>query len=409
MSSGIIHEKRIYMPRKAQEVLNPSRKARYRILYGGRGSGKSWALAHALIARSLSSKMRILCFREFQSSMKDSVHKLLSDRIIEMGLSSQFEIQRDAIFSCTGSEFIFKGVAQHTSELKSLENIAIAWGEEAEKLSADSLEIIIPTIRGTDSNGNESEIWLSFNPEDETSPVWKTFVVNQRPDCLSASLIFEDNDYFPDVLNRERLYCKKVDEEAYNHIWLGKPRKYGNALIFKGKFEVSDFETPYDAHLLFGMDFGFSTDACAVIRVFIKDNKLFIDNEAYGHGVEIEQMPTFMRSIPAIHEWQILADSARPDTINYLQKQGFMIEGAEKYKGSVEEGIEFMRAFERIIIHPRCTNTLTEFENYKFKVDKITGDVLPIPLDAWNHIIDAIRYALSKYIKQTATIFDVDY
>lgn len=397
------------MPRKAQEVLNPDKYARYRILYGGRGSGKSYAVANALIARSIRSKMRILCFREYQSSIKDSVHKLLSDRISAMRLNNYFEIQRDAIYSYCGSEFIFKGVAQNASELKSLENIAIAWGEEAEKLSRDSLDIIIPTIRGNDSEGRDSEIWFTFNPESEDSPIWSRFIIDQHPDCLSAHLTYEDNEHFPAVLEKERLYCQRVDIEAYNHIWLGQVKKYGNSLIFKNKFEMADFETPDDAHLLFGMDFGFSSDACAVTRSFIKDRNLFIDYEAYGHEVEIEQLPTFMDSIPGIRTWEVLADSARPDTINYLQNQGFNIAGAEKHKGSVEEGIEFMRSFEKIIIHTRCQRTFEEFENYKFKVDRITQDVLPIPLDAWNHAIDAIRYSLSKYIQRRATIFDVDY
>ena len=143
--------------------------------------------------------------------------------------------------------------------------------------------------------------------------------------------------------------------------------------------------------------------------MFIKDRKLYIDYEAYGHGVELMDLPQFFKTVPGSFEadWKIIADSARPDTINFLDQKGFCIEGAEKGKGSVEDGIEFIRSFEEIIIHPRCRGTKDNFENYKWKQDKITGEILPIPAEGSDHAPDAVRYALEPYIKKKVTIFDV--
>lgn len=380
------------MTKKAQKVIGP--KSRYKVLYGGRGGGKSFAFADGLISKAVFHPLRILCTREMQNSIRDSVHRLLSDRIRLLELEPFFNIQRESITSKVGSEFIFKGLRHNISEIKSTEGIDICWVEEAEKVSRDSWDILIPTIRK-----ENSEIWVSFNPDDEKSATYQKFVVNPPPDCLCEFLTYEDNKFFPKVLMKELEYDKRVDYEKYLHVWGGRVKRYGAEVIFAGKFTVEEFDTPIDAEFKFGQDFGFSQDPTAFVRCFIKGRELFIDYEAYGHGVEIEDLPTFMSSVPEAKKWRITADSARPDTISYLKRQGFLIEGAEKAKGSVEDGIQFLRSFERIVIHPRCKGTITDFENYRWKKDRITNEILPVPLDKSNHAVDALRYALEQYCK----------
>ena len=401
-----------YMPKKARHVVGAH--ARYKVLYGGRGGGKSYAFADGLIVQALHFPVRILCTREMQNSIRDSVHRLLRDRIYALGLDKFFVINRENIYSQAGAEFIFKGLHHNISDIKSTEGIDICWVEEAEKVSDDSWTILIPTIRK-----ENSEIWVSFNPEDENSSTYQRFVVNPPDDCVRDEINYIDNRYFPEVLRREMEYDKRVDFDKYEHVWLGKIKKYSETCIFKGKVEIEDFEYPDEGtQFFYGVDFGFSVDPTAVGRMFVKDRKLYICDEAYGHGVELDDLHQFFASVPGISDgWQIYGDSARPDTISYLTRpleakngttySGYNIIGAEKGKGSVEDGIQFLRGFEKIIIHPRCTGAQGDFQNYRWKTDKITGAILPIPAEKSDHWPDLARYALEPYIKAKVSIFDV--
>ena len=368
---------------------------RYRVLYGGRGSGKSTAFATNLIIKALS-KRRILCCREIQNSIRDSVHRLLTDRIHDMKLDDYFVITQDSIKSRYGAEIIFRGLKNNISEIKSLEGISIAWIEEAEKVSESSWEILVPTIRE-----EGSEIWASFNPESESSPVYKRFVVNKRDDAGVCFLNWQDNEHFPEVLRKEMEYDKRVDYEKYLHVWEGNIKRYGDAVIFKNKVFVEEFETPEDTRFYFGADWGFSNDPTVLGRMWIKDRTLYIDHEFYAIGIEINELERAFDTVPESRKWKIVGDSERPDTISFMRRNGFNIVGAQKGKGSVEDGIQFLRGFEKIIIHPRCRGAIDNFTNYKWKTDKITGEVLPIPADGSDHWVDSARYALEEYIKQS--------
>jgi len=171
--------------------------SRYKIYYGGRGGGKSHAFAEALILRSVKEKIRILCTREYQNSIADSVHRLLEDKINKLGLLDMFNITKTSIISESGSEFLFKGLARSIQEIKSTEGIDVCWLEEGQNTAARSLEILIPTIREPNS-----EIWISFNPENETDPVYQQFIANPPPDAVVHRVNWSDNVFFPEVLNR---------------------------------------------------------------------------------------------------------------------------------------------------------------------------------------------------------------
>ena len=396
------------LPVEVPDICKPifEKHARYKVLHGGRGSAKSNTLARYLIYLASGGSYRILCTREMQNSIKDSVHRLLSDTIYELRCDDLFEIQKDVIRSVTGSEFIFKGLHQHVSEIKSLEGIDIVWCEEAERISEDSWTVLIPTIRKPNS-----EILVSFNPEDENSSTYKRFVKNPPDDSIVIQLNYDYNPWFEfTALKGEMEYDKRVDFEKYEHIWMGKPKRYAASLIFRGKLRVDSFESPGPEdpmQLYFGSDFGYSNDPCVLVRMFIKDRKLHIDHEAYAVGIEINELERFFDTVPGSRKWKIVADSERPDTISFLSQKGFNIVGAEKGKGSVEDGIQFIRGFEEIIIHPRCRGAVDNFSNYKWKTDRITNEVLPIPAEGSDHVPDAVRYALESYIKRKTTIFDI--
>ena len=378
------------------------RPHRYKVFYGGRGSGKSWAIAEALIVMADMCKLRILCCREIQKSIKDSSYQLLKDTALRLGIANRFVfLETEIRHKKTGSKFIFTGLLRNEQTIKSKEGIDICWCEEAQTISETSWETLIPTIRK-----DGSEIWLSFNPLNADDPTTVRFVENPPPEAYVRKVNFDENPYFTEALRREMEWDRKNDFEKYLHIWEGYPRTFSDAQIFRGKFTVEPFEdslAEQSDRLFYGADFGFAQDPSTLIRSFMLDRKLYIDYEAYGVGVEIDELPQLYRSVPGADKWPIKADSARPETISYLRNRcGFNIDGAEKWQGSIEDGIAYLRSFDQIVIHPRCKHTADEFRLYSYKTDKTTNEVLPIILDKNNHCIDAIRYGLDGYITQSS-------
>lgn len=377
MSSSKIKQSNIIIPGAFRGIFKPNR---YKIYYGGRGGAKSWAIATALIIIALQKPTRILCTRELQKSINDSVHRLLKDLIYKYQLDSYFEITKISIKTVNGSEFIFAGLRSNVSEIKSMEGIQICWVEEAQKVSEESWEVLIPTIRD-----EGSEIWLSFNPDQISDPTYKRFILSPPDGALLRKVSHADNPYFPETLRREMEYDKRVDYDKYMHIWEGEPRTISDAQVFKGKFVVDVFEAPEETTFYYGADWGFARDPSTLIRCYIDDRTLYIDHEAYGVGVDIDELPQLFRQVPGADKWPIIADSARPETISYLNKLGWNFKPSPKWAGSVEDGIAYLRSFEKIVIHERCKHTINEFTLYSYKTDKLTGEVLPIVIDAHNH------------------------
>lgn len=370
-----------------------SSNKRYKVLYGGRGAGKSWACARVLLARGFAKRIRILCAREIQRSISDSVHKLLTEQIDAMGLTGFYDITRDTIRGQNGTEFIFKGLRTNPQEIKSMEGVDICWVEEAQAVSADSWDVLIPTIRKPGS-----EVWITFNPLDESDPTFQRFVINPPDDAAVRKVNYNENPYFPEVLRKEMEWLKKRDYESYLHIWEGEVRKLSNALVFAGRFKVEDFDTPSGVRFYHGADWGFAEDPTTLIRCFVDNGTLFIDQEAWGVGVEIDQTGALFDTIDTARRWPIKADCARPETISYMRRHGFNVTGAKKWQGSIEDGIEYIKTYD-IVVHPRCRHTIDELNRYSYKVDKQTGDVLPIIVDKYNHCLDSLRYALDGLIK----------
>lgn len=371
-----------------------NRPYRYRIWYGGRGSGKSWNIARTLIALAVTKPLRILCCREYHNSIGDSIQKLIIDQIHALGLEPWFKITQNTISSTVGSEFIFRGLGINSYSIKSIEKIDIAWVEEAQTISQLSLDILIPTIRSP-----SSEIWFTYNPYLESDPIHRFMLsLQNRSNAFIQKVGWQDNPWFPKVLHDERQRLLQHDPILYQHIWEGECRIIHDAIIFKDCFSIEKFTAPPQTHFYFGVDWGFAKDPTILIRCFIDNHSLYIDYENGGVGIDLDLLPKMFDHIPEVRKWTIRADNARPETISYLRKKGFKIIPALKTSGSIEEGISRIRNFNKIIIHPRCTRTIKEFNLYSYKIDPKSGDILPLIQDSHNHSIDALRYALEPII-----------
>lgn len=376
----------IATPRWFLPLLEPKR---YKGAYGGRGSGKSHAFAEYIVERCCQQKTDVVCIREIQKSLNQSVKKLIELKIQALGVSHLFRIQEAMIHAPYGGQIIFMGMQNHTSDsIKSLEGYDIAWVEEAQSLSQRSLDLLRPTIRKPNS-----EILFTWNPDQATDPV-DAFLrcENPPPESAVVHVNWSDNPWFPDVLRQEMEYDRSRDINKFLNVWEGEYATGGEARVFKN-WSVDEFETDKTANLYFGADWGFAHDPTVLIRCYITGRKLYIDYEAYKIGCDIVDTPNLFLTIPEAEKWPIVADSSRPETISHMQKNGFpRIQAAVKGVGSVEDGIEFLKGYD-IIVHPRCKHTIDELKTYSYETDKLTGKVVPRFEDKNNHLIDALRYA----------------
>jgi phage terminase large subunit len=365
---------------------------------GGRGSAKSRTVADFLLVKGLEKQRRFLCTREFQGSIRESVHQLLSDSIMRLQLP--YKVTDHAITSPNGSEFIFKGLWNNYSSIKGIEGIDLCWVEESQAVSKTSLEYLIPTIRKPGS-----QIIFTYNPTNDTDPVHIDYDPLKRSDVLDIEVNYCDNPFFPDVLRQEMEYDRSNDPDKYAHIWMGQCVAHSDAQVFYGKWAIEEFETPVDVHFYYGADWGFSKDPSTLVRCFVKDKKLFIDYDVYGIGVDIDKLPDLFALVPESRRYIITSDNARPETISYLRQHGYpRIRGAQKPKGkdgSIKDGVAHIRSYDRVVIHPRCKHTIDEFRLYSYVVDKLSGQITDKIEDKHNHIIDALRYALEDIMMRS--------
>lgn len=377
------------------EVFEPLlRPARYKGIYGGRGGAKSHFFADQLIDDSITHKgLRSVCIREFQVSLEQSVKRLLEDKINEYSLGREFRVLDSRIETPGDGIIIFQGMQAHNAEsIKSLEGYDRAWVEEAQNFSAHSLKLLRPTIRK-----DGSELWFSWNPKSPKDPVDAMLRRDPPPDSIVVQSNYSDNPFFPEVLRKEMEWDRRRDPDKYKHVWLGGYEERSEARVFKNWKEL-EFETPDDASFLYGADWGYSVDPSVLVRCYAKDRTLFIDREAYEIGCEIDHLGHLFDKVPGARDWPIVADSARPETISYLQRHGFpRMTAAVKGKDSVKEGVIFLQNFD-IVVHPRCKHTIDELSSYAYKVDPKTDKVVMPPTleDKKNHVIDSLRYAVER-------------
>lgn len=376
-------------------------------LDGGRGGGKSRALASKAIAMMREHPHRFLCCREIQNSIADSVHKILKDEIERQGLGDQgtgeFIVTRQEIRHRNGGEFLFRGLFSNLNSIKSMEGLTVIWGEEAQTFSQDSIDIMLPTLR----RNQGAEFWVSYNPKHETDPIAK-FAESMRgnPAAFFATMTLEDNPWANEKLyeDRARDYASDPDRAAW--IWGGKFYYISDAQILKNKYRIEAFEpsSTWDGPY-FGLDFGFAQDPAHAVEAYIGAGKIWVRREAVARPgtpwVEIDHLGGFISErIPAFPERDGWADSSRPECINYLQRHDFpKLQPCHKWQGSVKDGIAFLRGHDCIVIHPDCPGLAEEARLWSYKQDQRTHEVLPEPIDKNNHGMDALRYALDAAIR----------
>jgi phage terminase large subunit len=377
----------INIPEAFTELWQPHR---FKIYYGGRGGGKSWAFAHALIAQATERKLRVLCTREIQENLDASVKRLLGDIIERLGLSAYWDVQVEKILGKNGSAFYFEGLKYNISGIRSLEGIDRVWVEEGASVSKESWDYLLPTIRKTGS-----EIWCSANRNRPDDPFFELFCKNPRPNSVVKQVNLEDNPWTPRELHEEAQWCAAHDGERFEHIWRGGPWLRQDSLVFANKYVVESFQTPADASFMCGADFGFSSDPLAITRAFVgADNTLYVDREAVVLHCEVPDMARVLESVLPDRRWPCKADSSRPELISYLNNCGFNLIPSRKGSGSIMDGIDFLLSFDRIVIHPRCRTVIDEFSTYSYRTDKLTGAVLPVLEGRRDHCVDSLRYSV---------------
>lgn len=406
----------IQLPPKLIPVFSGS--ARYRGARGGRGSAKTRSFALMTAVRAYMFAQAgvsgvILCGREYMNSLEDSSMEEVKQAIRSVPwLDAYFEIGEKYIRTRNRRvSYTFTGLRHNLDSIKSKARVLIAWIDEAENVSEIAYQKLLPTVRE-----NDSEVWLTWNPELDGSPTDLRFVKNPPPNSKLVELNYTDNPWFPDVLEQERRNDReRLDDQTYAWIWDGAYRENSEAQVLAGKYRVAEFDPaagwdgPY-----FGLDWGFSQDPTAGVKLWVHDHRLWVEYEAGKIGLENDDIAAFMIArLPGIEQHVARADSARPETISHVKSKGRdgqranlpRLQGVEKWKGSVEDGIAHLRSYKEIVIHPRCVQTLREARLYSYKVDRLTGDVLTDIVDANNHYMDAMRYALQPMIKRKRGFF----
>jgi len=392
---------KVEFPEKLKCLFNPE-SIRYRVLFGGRGGAKSWGVARALLIKCLQKPLRILCAREFQTSIKDSVHKLLSDQIYAMGLESFYDITQNQIRGKNGSEFNFVGLKNNVANVKSYEGVDICWTEEAQTISRNSWNVLIPTIRK-----EGSEIWITFNPELETDETYQRFVANPPENSVVVKINYYDNPWFPETLRLEMESLKNRDPMAYRTVWEGMCRMTVDGAIFAREVQEAEFDgritkVPYDftkpVHAVF--DLGWS-DATAVWMLQFIGMETRLIRYFETSQETITSILSKMQGFGYVYDTLWLPHDAHNKT---LASQGRSIEEIVRssgYKTRVLERVPIVDSINaaRTIFkncyfdRENCMEGLQCLRHYRYEVDPNTNQFSKTPLhDNYSHGADAFRY-----------------
>ena len=385
-------------PAKLQCLFQPNR---YKVLYGGRGGAKSWGAARALLILGAVKPLRVLCAREIQRSIKDSVHKLLSDQVAELGLTAHYSVLQDEIRGKNGTEFTFSGLRHNVDSIKSKEGIDIVWVEEANLVSASSWEKLIPTIRKEDS-----EIWITFNPELETDETYQRFVLNPPEGATVVKLTHADNPWFPDVLRKEMAALQARDPDAYLTVWEGNCRQTLEGAIYAREIRETTaanriIRVPYDsAHPVYTFwDMG-RADMTAIwfVQTIGFEHRLidYYENTGYALDHYLKELQS-RKYVYGIDWFPHDADSKLLGHEKTIKQQAEAIGRSVQIVPNigVANGINAARTvFSRCWFDERsCADGLQALRHYQYKVDVNTGQRSKEPLHNWaSHGADAFRY-----------------
>jgi len=374
---------------------------RYKVVYGGRGSGKSYSIAQLLVLRAFKEPTRILCAREIQRSISDSVLQLLGDTVTRLGLNDFFDVQKSQIIGKNGSRFLFLGLSNNISKVKSYEGLDIVWCEESESITYSSWETLIPTLRK-----KGSEIWVSFNPLDEMDDTYQRFVVNPPPQAYVQKVNYNDNPWFPEELEKERVYLKDKNEDLYNHVWEGEVLSNRDGAYY-AKFiandQIMDFAVEPNILVDTYWDLGMSDSTCIFLVQQIGMEIRVVDcYENQGEGLQFY--------VNWLHEWKakhqaVFGDHYAPHDIQVreLGTGKSRLETARKLgihfrvvrRLTIEDGIHAARAIlPKCYFHKtNCKDGLQALRRYRKEFDEKKGVYKTHPLHDWSsHYADAFRY-----------------
>lgn len=388
----------VQFPVKLRPLFEPWR---YKVLYGGRGGAKSWGVARALLILAASRPLRILCAREVQKSMRDSVHRLLKDQVVGMGLESQYEVLDTEIRGRNGSLFIFSGLASHTVDsIKSFEGVDVVWVEEAHGVSKKSWDTLIPTIRK-----QGSEIWMTLNPDMDTDETYTRFIAAPSPDTLLIEVNWRDNPWFPAVLDDERRKHQQRDPEGYAHVWEGKPRRVAEGAIYRHEIDAVYRDgrvtmVPYDpllpVHTVWdlgwndAMTIAFVQRGPRELRVidYIEDSGRTLD--WYVGQIERRDWRWGVDFIP--HDGRTRNFQTGKSTEELLSQMGRNPHVLPAT--SVEEGIKAARVlWPRVVFDRDRTGRLLEcLKRYRRQINTTTGEPMGPLHDEYSHGADCFRY-----------------
>ena len=394
-------------PKKLQFLFKP---ARYKVARGGRGSGKSWGFARALILRCVEQKTRVLCTREIQKSIQQSVHQLLSDQIAALGLSAVFEVLQTEIRGPNGSCFYFSGLSDITAAtLKSFEGIDVVWCEEAQSISDKSWKTLIPTIRK-----EGSEIWVTYNPELESDPTHERFVINPPPGCVSVVMNYSDNPYFPKVLEAERAHAEAtMKADDYRHTWLGecKPAVEGaiyfdamSQAIAAGRIRPVPHDGSLKTHVIVDLGWNDATTLILVQKVaselrvihYIEGNqRTLADYSAELKTLRLDDQPMNWGTVWLPHDGFHMRQQTGKDDAAVMRGFGWTVAPKEGLTlTSINNGINRAREiFPRVYFHETRAARLIEcLKRYRWNISQKTGEAASPLHDEYSHGADAFRY-----------------
>lgn len=383
-------------PEKLEFLFQP---ARYKVARGGRGSGKSWGFARALLLLGVQAVERVLCTREIQKSIKQSVHQLLRDQVAALGLGEFYEVLETEIRGKNGTRFYFSGLSDQTADsIKSFEGCTKVWIEEGQSITSRSWEILIPTIRTAGS-----EIWVTYNPELETDPTHQRFVVKPPDDCVSVLMNWRDNPWFPAVLEKERQDCLRRDPEGYKNIWEGECKPAVTGAIYYNEVAAADkriTNVPYDpllkVHVI--VDLGWN-DAMAISLVQRQSSELRVIEYLEDSHQTLDHYSALLKRKNLNWGKLFLPHDGR----NKDFKTGKSAEEIMTALGwdvaitpsmSVEDGIRLTRmTFGRMFFDKEKTERLIEcVKRYRRVINKTTNEAGAPMHDEFSHGADNLRY-----------------
>ena len=369
-------------------------KARYRILYGGAGSGKSHFVAQETLLNMLSSSnYSYLVVRKTSKSIRNSVFRLLTEMITDSNLSAYFKINKtEMTITCINGASLITSGLDDVEKLKSVANINRIWVEEASEISETDFNQLDLRLRGQSKIGYQ--LTLTFNPISETHWLKKSFFDIGRPDSFVLKTTYKDNLFLDDRYIETLMELEKQDYQYFRIYALGEWGSIGNIIYSNWeKQDLSDMKHTFD-NIYNGLDFGFASDPTAFVRAHL-DNKrktIYIFDEFALRGLFIDDIANELKG--RIGNEYITCDSAEPRSVQDLKRNGIRALSAKKGPGSIEHGIKWLQGH-KIIVDESCTEIIKELSTYKYKEDK-DGNVIAKPVDANNHILDALRYALES-------------